>query len=197
MAYPTKDEFVHLLRTKPPNELVHEQVFGGTPFVFRDTPADYDALRDHLGAQMNIPRENLTIIGSGKIGFSLAPDRFGVPFGEHSDVDVLVVSEALFDSIWLDLLRLPRSYFARLSRRNKTQIHNHVEQIYWGRMWPNDLVRVSRAAGAWVGAFRSLSRNPRLARYETSGRLYRTWDHAEVYHVDRLTQLAEVVQHGV
>lgn len=197
MPHPTKDEFVQLLRTTSRRDVVRENVFGGIPYVFRDAPGDYEALRDHLSSTMSIQKDNIAVVGSGKVGFSLAPDTFGIPFGPHSDIDVLVVSEMLFDGIWLELLRLPRLQFAQLSRRDKQEIHEHRErQIYWGRIWPENLLRVSRSAKLWVDAFRSLSRNPHLAYFEIKGRLYRTWDHAQVYHEDGLAQLSFILRRG-
>ncbi|HUY34431.1 MAG TPA: hypothetical protein VMV69_16920 [Pirellulales bacterium] len=66
----------------------------------------------------------------------------------------------------------------------------HKQEIYWGRIWPHKLLAVSSVARRWVSAFRSLSQNPRLAFHESKGRLYRTWSHAEVYHLDGLDALA-------
>jgi hypothetical protein len=37
------------------------------------------------------------IAGSGGVGFSLSPEKFGNSFGEHSDLDLFLVSSAAFD----------------------------------------------------------------------------------------------------
>jgi len=53
---------------------------------------------------------------------------------------------------------------------------------------------VSGIAPVWAEAFHKLSRIPALAPREATGRLYRTWLHAELYHVYSLRRLAEKLQ---
>jgi hypothetical protein len=193
MTYPTKEEFVKLLFTINRLNLLETHVFQGTPYVFRNAPADYAALRSHVASKLGIAIDDITIIGSARTGFSIAPDTFGIPFRATSDIDVLIVAPKLFDELWLDLLRLPRSRFSQLPPHHRQRIQKHKDHIYWGWMWPEDFVGVSRSAEHWLGAIRSIGRIPQLAKYPTSGRLYRSWEHAHVYHLDSLTRLAHAM----
>ena len=189
-VYPTRDEFVELLKSDDLRQLVRDRLFAGLPFVYRDSPETYDDLRHRLAVALNVLDSDVTIVGSGRLGFSLSPDNFGAAFRDESDLDVLVVSDRLFDEIWLDMVSLSRRAFGMLPLRDKERVLEHkTNEVYWGRLWPHKLVRVSKVARRWVGAFRALSRNPRLAYHEPRGRLYRTWNHAELYHVDGLSQL--------
>ena len=187
MAYPMKNEFVKFLGEKKLRDLVQEYVFTGVPYAFRDAEGDYEALRSHLAVNLQLPVEDLTIVGSGRIGFSLEPDTFGIPFGPEKDLDVVV---------WLELLRMSPAQFGALSRQQKKRVNDHRQnEIYWGRLWPANLLGIAPSARRWVEAFRGISRNPRLAYHETNGRLYRTWDHAQIYHMYGLQQLRLVLSH--
>lgn len=192
MPYPTSDEFATLLFNTKHTELIKEHVFGGLPFAYHTTPQHYDALVDHLIREIGINATEMTVVGSGKIGFSLNPKKgeFGKPFNDRSDIDLLVASATLFDRMWLDMLRISRRDFGKLDQRDRNAIQDlKINDLYWGRLWPSRLVSVSESAKRWVAGFRSISRIPQLAAREINGRLYRTWDHAEIYHLDGLSQL--------
>jgi hypothetical protein len=104
-----------------------------------------------------VARQNLTIIGSGKTGFSLSPHKFGAVFCDESDIDVVVVSEEIFDALWLELLRFPRYRLKQLREWERDRIEDHEHEIFWGRIWPHHLLAVSSRAKRWIRAFRSVS----------------------------------------
>ena len=72
----------------------------GFPAAFRDCSAIYEDLRGWLGVRLGIHPKEITLVGSARIGYSLAPPpQFGRPFGEHSDLDLAVVSAPLFERL--------------------------------------------------------------------------------------------------
>jgi hypothetical protein len=69
----------------------------GIPAAFLSCPAVYERVRGWLGTRLNVHPKEVTLIGSARSGYSLAGRAaFGRPFGEHSDLDLSVVSEDLF-----------------------------------------------------------------------------------------------------
>ena len=69
----------------------------GVPFAFKSRPGVYEALRIWLARRLDVEAKEITIIGSGRQGFSLSPDQnVGRPFGSHSDLDFTVISSNLF-----------------------------------------------------------------------------------------------------
>jgi len=189
MDYISKDEFTSLLRTQDHESLVDEYLFRGVPFAFRERPEEYNILLEHIATSLDVPRTSITLVGSGRIGFSLNPDKFGASFSDKSDLDILVVSDLWFDRIWLDFLRWNRRNYFNLSPQDKVLITRNRIDIYWGRLWPDSLPQVTQLAAVWFNAFRSISLNPDLAKWEVNGRLYRTWDHARLYQLWTLAQL--------
>jgi len=72
----------------------------GTPSAFRECPAIYEDVRGWLSSRLKIHPKEITVIGSARIGYSLAPPpEFGKPFGKHSDLDLSVISVELFESL--------------------------------------------------------------------------------------------------
>ncbi|MPY69602.1 MAG: hypothetical protein GEU92_05910 [Alphaproteobacteria bacterium] len=68
----------------------------GVPFAFQKCPAIFESIRGWLGARLDVHPKEITLIGSARIGYSLASVAFGKPFGEHSDLDFSVISPAFF-----------------------------------------------------------------------------------------------------
>jgi hypothetical protein len=82
-----------------------EEIFGlcrlwiseGTPYVFSGEPMMYEAVRGWIAKRLSIHPKELTLIGSARMGYSLAPPpRLGTAFGTHSDLDLVAISQDLF-----------------------------------------------------------------------------------------------------
>lgn len=72
----------------------------GIPHCFRSRPALYDSLRRWLARRLDVHAKEITLVGSGRQGFCLSCGvDFGRPFGEHSDLDLTIVSIALFQRL--------------------------------------------------------------------------------------------------
>jgi hypothetical protein len=191
MPYPTRDQFLVMLYERSHVEIVEEHLVKGIPFAFQENAQTYDLLLNTLSDELQLKSESITMVGSGRIGFSLSPDKFGTPFSIESDLDMLIVSEDLFDKAWFDMLKLGRKY-SGLEIRVRTWVDAHRHNnIYWGFIQPDKLPGVVQIAADWFRAFRGLSRHTELAHREVSGRLYRTWDHVKVHQLHTLRKIQQ------
>lgn len=68
----------------------------GIPFAFREMPGLYEALRDWMAKRLEIHAKEITLIGSGRQGSSIAPPKTGKIFNEDSDLDWAAISVPLF-----------------------------------------------------------------------------------------------------
>jgi len=191
MPYPSKDEFSELLDSRDHAKIVEELLIAGVPFAFRDSPADYDTLRTTLGVALRLSSDAMTVIGSGRIGFSLAQEKFGAPFSPKSDLDVVVVSAELFDKHGSTFCGSVAG-ICSLQKTVQSWIDTHKEShIFWGFILPDRLPGAVAISPIWFRTFRGLARNPSLAGRDVNGRLYRTWDHV---HVHQLYSLRKIQQ---
>ena len=69
----------------------------GTPFVFAKSPMRYMVFREQVADRFHVGYQDVCIVGSAKLGFSPSPKKFGKHFAEESDVDVVIISDELFD----------------------------------------------------------------------------------------------------
>jgi len=211
MPHMTVDEFRYAVLNSSLVGLVQQNVFEGMPYVFRDSPESNNLMTEHLRQALDLPEDCVAVVGSAKTGFSLNPENFPRGFSERSDIDVIVVSEALFDRIWMTLLEwhYPRR-FLNLGQVEGNWMRLRRKDIYFGWLVPSDIRYEGLAfpnvlkplrdlSTMWFNAFQSLSLYPEFATREVSGRLYRTWDHALRYHVEGLRMIRESLkkQEGV
>src|SRR5437870_5148526 len=75
------------------------------PYVFEPEPAKWNTFRDFLSARLEVTHNDIRIVGSGRLGFSMKPRMNLKRFSEKSDIDVVIVNSGLFDRLWLALLR--------------------------------------------------------------------------------------------
>jgi len=99
----------------------------GIPFAFKDRPGTYEAVRIWLSHRLGVQAKEVTIIGSGRQGFSLSPDQnIKRPFGAHSDLDFTIISQVLFQRVRDALELWMNDYDSEL-----IEPRNNMERGFW------------------------------------------------------------------
>jgi len=203
MALPSADEFKQIILERPLEQLVEEYLFDGEVYAFRELPEASSVLEKHLCSKLRLKSIDWAVVGSAKLGFSLAPDKFLQPFTDYSDSDVVVVNKGLFDTVWHSVLRwhYPRRG-EDLPKPDGDWMRDRRQNVYWGWFLPDELhypgiyrpstlEPIGRLSTSWFAAFQSLSQFPEFSGRTFNGRLYRTWDFARLYHINGLRRIAE------
>ncbi len=201
MACPSVEEFKDLLRQETPEKIAEDHILRGDVYIAQKHPYVLNTLRRHLCPRFGLEQENVIIVGSAKMGFSLDPNSFPRSFSENRDIDVLVVSETLFDTYWHTMLRwhYPRRP-ERLPQSDWDWVMLRRQDLYWGWFHPDkigyegltfpDVLKPLRDLKAnWFSSFKSLSLYPEFSGREVNGRLYRTWEHALLYQASGLRRI--------
>ena len=98
----------------------------GIPYAFRDCPAIYESVRTWLSVHLGVHAKEITIVGSARTGASLAPAKLGKRFSTKSDLDLVIVSEVLFEKL--------REEFCQWSLAFETggvAADNATEEAFW------------------------------------------------------------------
>ncbi len=126
----------------------------GIPFAFRENPGTYEELRRWLGIRLNVCPKEITVVGSARIGFSMAGGvNFGRPFGETSDLDVAIVSQRLFAAVVDTFSNWKRDYSTGAIKPQNVKQEN---------LWPENLKFAERNLP--LGFF-DVNKLPALDRY--------------------------------
>lgn len=196
----TSAEFRDLLQRQNDAQLLGPCLYDdGAPYVFQPRKDTWDAFRDELVSGLGVSRADIRVVGSGRFGFSLKPGRNLKSFTDTSDIDVVVINESLFDQLWAALLEAayPRPPITDhlggwLSKRRN--------ELYTGWLTPLEIKLDSKIVGVrarpvvdfnfrWFKTLKQASRHPVRRHEDVTSRLYRTWHHAELYHLSSLAAL--------
>jgi hypothetical protein len=165
------------------------------PYAFRENPAVYELAREKFGGTLNEHPKNVSMTGSGRIGYSLAGTKFGSAYDpSKSDVDLFLVLDEWFENLKKDAdlfidrfstgLAVPRNEFEKIywpenvERLSKSMKRGHINQHYL----PNtDRYEATRACYKACDAFRRTLRSHLgdAAPQKVSVRVYRNWSCAE------------------
>lgn len=139
----------------------------------------------------DIAFNNVVMVGSAKLGFSIAPEKFLRDFkidGDNSsDIDIAIISPQLFDYFW----RLFRKSY---SITNKYFYKYITRSIYRGYISDIDLKRIDGCREIWIKNSRICTKSLQQRMYfqhEIHYRIYRDWKDLEEYHIQSLEQLKE------
>jgi hypothetical protein len=137
----------------------------------------YFDLRAQVAQQFELHVSEVLIVGSAKLGFSIAPDKRYRPFGETSDIDVVMCSSALFDAFWKDVF----DYWSR--GENWAGLADFRKYLFRGWMRPDKLPPENsfRRSQEWWEFFRRLTSGRAFGPYKIAGALYKSWYFLESY----------------
>lgn len=204
-SYPSAEEFEALLTTQPLDAILADHVLSGVPYAFRADPLAESLLKKHLCGELKLDPANIRVVGSARTGFSLNPHTFPRSFGPASDLDIIVVDQQLFDMVWRTMLEWNYPRRVALPTDERKWRNARQNDLYWGwfrpdrlrydgLQFPEVLTPLRDLSAKWFNAFRSLSTLNEFSDRDAAGRLYRSWTHALLYHLDGLRQLRDLVK---
>ncbi len=218
---PDKDQFRELVLELDSHKILAKVfLLEGVPYVFKGNPMKYVVFREQIADQFDVGSQDVCIVGSAKLGYSPSPHKFGDPFEESSDVDVVIVSDSLFQEgsheIFSHIDRLsPNLYEIRpfLDARGedsgngnapvvalsdwktvKEAVRNFVYQNFNPGLLPfeNHLRReIFESIGSTAGLFLALE--PKVFVSKIRGRIFRTWKAAEDYYSNSLRETKRIL----
>ncbi len=110
-------------------------------FLFRESipaipvPEEYEKYRKHVG--VDHPKAKRVLIGgSGNWGFSFNPTKLYRPFGDMSDIDLVVVSASDFLNSWNNMREYHRKNWHLIGFENQNALRRSGENVYSGFITP-------------------------------------------------------------
>ncbi len=139
----------------------------------------YFKLRQIVSSKFDLHPNEVLVVGSGKLGFSIAPKKRYRAFGNTSDLDVVIVSDILFDTVWKDVHR----YFTTGGYWEHQ--NEFIKFLFRGWVRPDKLPPDQRFdfARHWWDLFNELSASEEFSAARVRGAIYRSWHFLESYQV--------------
>lgn len=86
------------------SRIVGKHISFGIPYIFAGNDDIYDDLKNAIASEFDVDEDDVIMVGSAKLGFSIKPEKLWMPIQDDSDIDVAIISERLFDDYWKELL---------------------------------------------------------------------------------------------
>lgn len=131
----------------------------GIPFAFRTSPMTYEMIREWIGAELSIHAKDVSMIGSARVGFSMAPHKYLKTFdAETSDLDFFAVSSKVFADFTAEFDQWLEDYESGYFDSDRTD----------KRYWDENIVTITRTRSR---GFIDSNKIPAIGNYKLTRRL--------------------------
>ncbi|ELV7529269.1 hypothetical protein QMU90_003191 [Edwardsiella ictaluri] len=192
------DEFNQVLhQTTDSDDLLKDfcrkNLLHGTPFVFASRDGDFYEFRKRIGDFFDIPFYEIYIMGSAKLGFSPFKNK---TFDFDSDIDVALVSPALFEKIMIDISDFQMSFRKNRGVVREVELRNYhqfLEYVAMGWIRPDKLpisFQMKTFKDSWFEFFRSISNGKsEVGNYQVTAGVFKSYQHLEKYTISGLIDI--------
>lgn len=193
------NELLRQLRTIGPVEFANTRLFDAYAWCFPTmSGSEYEDVKSEFAAIFRNSPSDIAIVGSAKYGYSMAPQKAFRPFqpnddeADPSDLDLVVVSKALFNSTWQ---RLRQAHFNQAIDAKKLYQGDVFRRFimvgtdeYSDTKYLRDLMLLLDQARKIATTKLGITQIIKI-------RVYSSWSDAKSYHIWSLQRLGE--QHGI
>lgn len=171
--------------------LVDKYLISGNPYIFESNTGLYFDLKNELASHFHVRILDIFMVGSSQLGFSIAPKKLWTKIDEKkdSDIDMVIISESLFDTFWKDLL----DFRVELTSRNECQDINYrkfVDYFFKGWLRPDLFPFNYNNRNEWFDFFKELSYKKYDKRKVTCA-VFRNEYFFKKYHTRNLDDIRE------
>lgn len=171
-------------------DIVGKYLLTGVPVDLNDEL--FYELRKEIGSFFNVSITRVHVVGSAKLGFSIAPNKRFRKINDDSDIDVAVIDEYVFDDYWRRLFDFNS---ALTSKSDKDELLLKQFESYFFRGWirPDKFPLSYQGKNEWFEFFKSISYKKYNKRKITAA-IYKNEHFFENYHLENIHSLRSEMQ---
>ena len=154
------------------------------------SPEEYFRLRSCVATEHSVHPNEVIVIGSGKLGFSIAPQKRYRHFSHESDLDVVIISECFFDKCWNELFRFENQggYWEKAAKFKNYLFQGWVRP---DKMPPDTKFDFGKH---WWEFFNEISASRQFSVSRIRGAIYKNWNFLEAYQCKAIDQCAKEIE---
>ncbi|MEC1698028.1 hypothetical protein [Schinkia azotoformans] len=170
-------------------DIVQRHLTYGTPVAFKDDEDTYFEIKKRIATQFDIAPEDVFMVGSGKLGFSLNTDQLWKPYDEESDMDMVIVSDKVFSSFWYQLYEFNIDITDRTKEEDK-RYKKFLKYFLKGWIRPDFFPEAFKGNEEWEDFFTgTMSYKKEYGGRKITGAVYREPFFYESYHKRNLEKI--------
>lgn len=187
----TVEEMKATIESKSADEIYNEFFIGGEVWIFKSLFEEhwfeqFDKFKKYVSNKLNVHYNDVGIAGSAKLGFSLSPEKNYKLFDDSSDIDVIVVSQKLFNEFWKQYLK--DSYNPTTKIRNMY----YVSFCIFRKFLTLDYFRNNDYYNNWQKKTGDFEKDIQL-QFQIGNdihyRIFESWDSVKMYYISSINQL--------
>jgi hypothetical protein len=179
---------MHAAANLTPDDFVKTNLLAGEAYVFNWTSERYGTFRREMAAKLQIHEDQVRLIGSAKLGFSLNRDHLLQRFRRESDLDLVVVDSDLFDGSVLELRQRARE-LGMASQDERRRLRRSRDNIFNGYLRPDQLPLSTSLMRAWFPRLAGPFHSEPARSHPVKAWLFKSWDHAHLCYKEHHLQI--------
>jgi hypothetical protein len=166
-------------------QLFRKYILGSTCHIL-NSQQDLE-LREKVSTTFDIGFQDVIIVGSGKLGFSIKPNKRYISFCDESDIDIAIVSTKLFEKVWKE------TYLYNKSGADWPESNKFFTYLSKGWIRPDKLPRSKyfTFTDQWWDFFNGLTLSKKYGPYKIRAGLYYSSFFLEEYQMICIEQCIE------
>ena len=188
-----KKEFIYFLLDdhNSVDRIMNKYLLFGIPYIYKNDEELYFDLKEEISNHFNIQQTQIFVVGSAKLGFSIAPTKRFKMFDDDSDIDIAIIDSDLFDQFWKDVYTININLISR-SEKDDNRYKKFVDYLFKGWIRPDLLPLKMRSD--WFEYFKGL-----YGRYDRkiAVGIYRDHSFFMGYHRMNIIKLREDLKNGI
>ncbi len=138
-------------------KIIDKYLLFGTPYIFKDDENKFYELKNKIAEFLGVSQTNIFVIGSAKLGFSIAPQKRYQHFNEESDIDIAIIDANLFIRYWKILYKYNTDVRAE-SQYERRVYEQFLNYFFKGWLRPDKFPTGMREKQDWFDFFKSLQK---------------------------------------
>lgn len=172
-------------------EIYYRYLIGQDVWYFKrnggEFSTDYDEFKKFISLKLEVPFNNISIVGSAKTKYSFSPSKKFKEFNDDSDFDLIIVSNYMYSRIWAAYREISQQTYLASYKRKCTNIFNGFVSIK-----DSDQTYGHEALLEWQRKVRTFKADLQLKfgiQHEINYRIYSDWESVQDYHVRGIAKL--------
>ncbi len=180
-----------------PDEIYEKYMRGDQVWYFENHVKEdcYQEFKQYISQKLNIAIENIGIVGSAKTGYSFTPANNLRAFvvnkdlsTKESDIDLVLVSDELFNKFWFEYLRYNVENYLDNYRSISSEVFRKFVTI-------NPSIKGNKVFVDWNKKIDGLKKDLQLhfgIEHTINYRIYQNWQAVKWYHLKGIKELKKI-----
>ncbi len=183
------EAFRSALLEKEPKDFVSHYIFEPVPFAFNSDLSSWIRWKTSLARLLEVDPQDIVLIGTAALGYSLNPNKNYKVFDDASDIDCGVISQHHFEIAWRYLRQIRPSWLS-LPSLSKRAIEMHRKNyVFSGTIASDSILSLLPFGPEWQGALDEMSKSPPTVGRAVKLRIYKDYDalrHYQALGIEKL-----------